>query len=1115
MRKISTKLFLVSLVSIILAGTVVLVPALFSMTQIIDELARVDMQSSMNTIEAVVDSRRESTLGASVKVAQTRDIITALQAGDNLMVSNLINALYDDVLIFLDPSFVTITDSQGIVVARMHSSETGDDISSRRGVSRALNNLHTSDIEPDGESALGIVSTVPIVAGEAVIGTVAVGYDMGQPAFVDYLQHITNTEVTVFAYNISIMTTIVSQVTGERSFGIPIAPHIAEVVLGRKEIFHMETEIAPRPGELFLAYYKPFLDETGEVLGLIFTGQNLTSVRNIERQAIRTSLILSALVILLVFLGSRYVYNKIIVIPVKHSIQAVTQLSEGNLKEVNFTGHSRDELGELSSSTHKLASAILRQQQLMERERELELKLREQEMDERVRLMFDAAPILIEYWDKNYDAIDCNQTTLDYYGFTGKEEYRADNRFDFSDFHQDGVYIGELWNSRLERIFKDGYDKFEFKVKNSNGDIAFHEVEGIRLKYGDDTVAITYSKDATQLADAKKQLEAALEQALLASQTKSTFLANMSHEIRTPMNAILGITDILMHSEAIPAEVEEGLEKIYNSCDMLLGIINDILDFSKIEAGKLDIMPAPYNVASLINDSAQLNMMRIGEKPIRFELQVDENLPVKLIGDELRIKQILNNLLSNAFKYTDTGKVTLGIKPEAREQKPETGNNEVILVLSVRDTGCGMTENQLSRLFIEYSRFNEGAYHAVEGTGLGLAITRRLTDLMNGEINVESEQGRGSLFTVRLPQEKTADSVLGSEIAQKLQEFRINHIHSKHGRIMRESMPYGSVLIVDDVETNLYVAEGLMKPYKLRIETAISGRDAIDKIRDGSGYDVIFMDHMMPEMDGIETAKHLRDSGYSGSIVALTANAVVGQSEMFLMNGFNDFISKPIDIRQLDSLLNKLIRDKQPPEVIEAARQQLKNSNGGAAINGNDKHQITPLLIESFIRDSRKTLATLDEICKKTGWVNSEEDLRMYTIFIHGIKSSLWNIGETTLSETAESLEKAGRSKNTDMLTASTHEFLSKLRMLLEKTDAKRENNANGADENIEELREKLLSIGEMCAEYDRKGVLDNILKIGKCSAKTRAVLDSIKGYILYSEFEEAEKTAIDAANAL
>ncbi|MCL1815603.1 MAG: ATP-binding protein [Treponema sp.] len=420
------------------------------------------------------------------------------------------------------------------------------------------------------------------------------------------------------------------------------------------------------------------------------------------------------------------------------------------------------------------------------------------------------------------------------------------------------------------------------------------------------------SKDVSQKKQQEELLKEALETAEMASVAKSSFLATMSHEIRTPMNAILGIAEIQLQNEALVPDTREALGKIYNSGDLLLNIINDILDLSKIEAGKLELVPAEYQVASMINDTVTLNMMRIGSKPITFELSVDPNIPSTLFGDELRIKQILNNLLSNSFKYTKKGLVKLSVFVK----KEIDSKDSITLVFTVSDTGLGMTEEQIGKLFDEYSRFNMKANRTTEGTGLGMSITKNLIRMMNGEISVKSEVNWGSAFTIRLPQVAVGSSVLGRELAQSLEKHQISKTKQMKGaQMIFEPMSYGKVLVVDDVESNLYVARGLMSPYGLSIETASNGFEAIDKIRDGGVYDIVFMDHMMPEMDGIEAVKKIRELGYTQPVVALTANAVVGQSEVFLENGFDGFISKPIDVRQLNAVLKKFIRDRHQPEA--------------------------------------------------------------------------------------------------------------------------------------------------------------------------------------------------------
>jgi signal transduction histidine kinase/CheY-like chemotaxis protein len=460
---------------------------------------------------------------------------------------------------------------------------------------------------------------------------------------------------------------------------------------------------------------------------------------------------------------------------------------------------------------------------------------------------------------------------------------------------------------------------------------------------GGETAQLRYSVDITELHNAKEQAETA-------NRVKSDFLARMSHEIRSPLNAILGITEMQLEKEGLPPDTVEALDKVNNSGHMLLNIINDILDLSKIESGKMELVPANYEVASVINDTVHLNIVRFESKPIKFSLKVDENVPAKLFGDDLRIKQVLNNILSNAFKYTDSGRVDMTISADtAGEGAPDSGGS-VTLVFRVSDTGHGMTQDQIKRVFEDYARFTTEANRQIEGTGLGMSITKHFVDLMKGKITVESEPGKGSTFTIRIPQGYVDSTVLGKEGAANLEQLHIDRkAGNKRASIIREYMPYGRVLVVDDMEPNLYVAKGLLGPYGLSIDTSSNGPEAIEKIKSGQTFDIIFMDHYMPEMDGMETTKIIRSLGYKEPIIALTANALVGQAKIFLENGFDGFISKPIDTRQLNSALNKYIRDKYPAETVEAARQ-LKNKIDKKSGPGlPDLSNLKALVVDDFL----------------------------------------------------------------------------------------------------------------------------------------------------------------------
>jgi len=534
------------------------------------------------------------------------------------------------------------------------------------------------------------------------------------------------------------------------------------------------------------------------------------------------------------------------------------------------------------------------------------------------------------------------------------------------------------------------------------------------------------------------RIDAAKHRADEESRQKSSFLAVMSHEIRTPMNAIMGITEIQLQEqgETLSKDVKEAFDKIYYSGSLMLQLINDLLDLSKIEVGKLEIVHDRYETASMINEIVHLNKIRYDSKPIEFKLNVDENLPASLVGDVLRIKQVLSNLLSNAFKYTWRGEVELSISTEAGKD-----GGGPILVLGVRDTGQGISPEDIGKLFEEYTRFNSRANRTTAGSGLGLNITRNLVRLMEGEISVESELEKGSLFTVRLPQGISGNAVLGKELVDNLSRFQFSSVSQlSMSPILREHMPYGSVLIVDDIETNIFVAKLLIQPYGIKIDTAASGEEAIDRVKNGGVYDVIFMDHMMPKMDGIEATGIIRGMGYKKPIVALTADAVEGQADIYMSSGFDDFISKPIDIRMLNTVLNKYVRKKHPLRVTEAARMaktdpsaRLKKTGG----TSDRKNRLTELPgldyiggLELFDGEEEDYILALRSFAQSAPGVLdrlrtvTEENLIQYATDVHGFKSmSAW-VCATGISDRAAGLEAMAKKGELSGVLEHSEDFI-------------------------------------------------------------------------------------------
>ncbi|MDR0321253.1 MAG: response regulator [Treponema sp.] len=492
-----------------------------------------------------------------------------------------------------------------------------------------------------------------------------------------------------------------------------------------------------------------------------------------------------------------------------------------------------------------------------------------------------------------------------------------------------------------------------------------------------------------------------VEIAEASTKAKSDFLAAMSHEIRTPMNAITGMAELLLQRE-LPDEARDEVLDIKQAGNSLITIINDILDFSKIEAGKLEINAVSYSPASLIYDTANIIRMRLEEKPIRFSINVAPNLPDSLIGDEVRLRQIMLNLLSNAVKYTKEGHIDFAITSRKQDSA------HIWLKIAVSDTGEGIKPEDLSKLFGDFVRLDIQKNQNIEGTGLGLAITKKLCELMGGSITVESEYGKGSCFTAEIIQAFSDDAVIGEETAENLRNFHFAAL-TERKKIAYQNFDGLKVLVVDNNMPNLRVARGLLAPYKFGIDTVESGKEAVERVQ-RKNYDMIFMDHMMPEMDGVEATKIIREWEKEQEeikknksvefpqetqrsalqtripIIALTANAISGIKEFYLENGFDDYLSKPVNPHLLDEIIKKWL----PKSLLSVNTQTIPNV-------------LLPLVEEQRLDMLNHYRETFVSGVSSIGLAPDSEYYKKFTAFIKSL-----NIEDNDLREQAAVLAEAG-----------------------------------------------------------------------------------------------------------
>lgn len=386
-----------------------------------------------------------------------------------------------------------------------------------------------------------------------------------------------------------------------------------------------------------------------------------------------------------------------------------------------------------------------------------------------------------------------------------------------------------------------------------------------------------------------EQLNIAKETAEKANAAKTDFLSNMSHEIRTPLNAIVGFSNLLLDDESVPEKAKDEVRDIVMASDNLLEIVNGILDISKIEAGKLEIIDTEYSIKKVIDELVALSKGRLGDKPIEFKTNIDQSIPPVLYGDAGRIKQICVNILTNAIKYTKEGWIEFKVSSVVKD-------NICRLIISVEDTGIGIKEKNIDKLFNKFERLDLEDNVTIEGTGLGLAITKKLVDLMHGKIVVQSVFGKGSKFTVSIDQRIVENPTIKVD-AEKITNKEIIVNNKK-------------VLLVDDNKINLKVAERLLESYGIKTESVESGFACLDKIKAGEKYDLIMLDDMMPKMSGVETLKKLKEiKGFDTKVIALTANALTGMREKYLNDGFNDYLAKPINKEELNKIINKYLNN--------------------------------------------------------------------------------------------------------------------------------------------------------------------------------------------------------------
>ncbi len=613
---------------------------------------------------------------------------------------------------------------------------------------------------------------------------------------------------------------------------------------------------------------------------------------------------------------------------------------------------------------------------------------------------------------------------------------------------------------------------------------------GFTSKLEKQAVSLLLAKD--ELEKKNIELENAMIDARKASRARDVFLANMSHEIRTPINTMLGLNELILR-ESQDETIRGYALDIKQAGTILLSLVSDILDFSKLQSGKMELAEGTYDISSLLNDLINSVSIPLRKKKLRLSLDIAPDIPYKLSGDEVHLRQIIGNLLSNAVKYTQTGTVTLRLSWEKQEK------DMLLLKIMVEDTGIGVKEKDIARIFETFNRLDMKASRNEEGTGLGLAVTHQLVGMMGGKLEVKSEYGKGSVFSFAVPQKIINPSPLG-DFQEQYDKSVKNSISYREKFIA----PLAKILVVDDNAMNLAVAQDLLRKTKLQIDVASSGGECLEMLK-RKEYHLICMDHMMPVMDGVQTLRAIRELEDNPSrnipVIALTANAVVGAREFYLKAGFEDYLSKPIEPDKLEDMLIQYL----PKELVYLTEDEEISVENDDHIGGLDEEKLTDMginaanglkymggsraLYEKVLRDFREILHEKEEQLKN---MLGKEDVSGYAIIVHALKGNARNVGADELAEEAFELEKKSKDGKLEEVEVQSPILFGMMRTLGENLDRYLETEVSSCRMEKEEepaekqqitedvWREKLLRLYQQLDDFDGESVMESLAEFKK-----------------------------------
>ena len=980
------------------------------------------------------DSKRDSN-AAAVSVSEKPDVVKALKERDTVELIRILSPFCD----LYNVDFFTVIDMSGVVLARTDEPDRfGETDINQQSITEAMSGENTTYFESCAHTQVAARTSSPIYDADGeLIGVVMAGVLLDTNEAVDRLKEYFKADFSVYYDGTRIATTLVKD--GERYVDSQLDYEISKTVMEDKQEHFTKMNIL---GINYNMYYLPLLDPQNEILAVLIAG-----VPNTQLIADMNALILSDVligltglavsVIMLMFIISR------ITKPVSKLVRLVSDVRDGNLNlEIDSTNNNitQDEIGVLTLDIYSLIDII--QSMVGDLSQltnglniysdidfhvdtskysgpykkifdELKTLLNSISMMNKTMAVMDYLDNMISVVDLDYNLLYVNRSLADTCGADrqsclNQKCYKALKNLD-----------EPCAMCQMQNLLPD---------KDSFPDITYTDLydeslgfwiggKAAIMKWVDGSKVLFHSfYDETQKKNSETQLRDALEKAKTATAAKSAFLANMSHEIRTPMNAVIGMSELLSR-EPLGKRQMDYVNDITTSAHSLLYIINEILDMSKIESGKMVINPVHYDFHKLIDNIISMFSYMSQNKKLEFRFEKEGELPNYLFGDDTRLRQILTNICGNAVKFTEKGYVRLKITATADT-----------LIFEIKDTGIGISKEELPKMFNAFEQSKPDKPCGYAGTGLGLAISRSFAEMMGGTITLDSEYGHGTTVTVTIPLTEGDKEII------ILNEQTVNKNQSVYA-------PDAGVLVVDDNEYNMRVAHGLLGLFGIEAKSAFSGKEAVRMVQEND-FDIIFMDHMMPDMDGMEAAGEIRKLGGKHErvpIVALTANAIQGAKETLLENGFDDFISKPIDLQVLTGVLakwlpsEKISRISEISDIKEAENETENDKNFWNSINiiGEINPEIGLRLVNGmkniYLDNLKLFYSKLAGECDKMSAYIAGGDFKNFSIVVHSMKSALSGIGAMCLSKAASELETAANENDTDFCAERFPKFIQKL----------------------------------------------------------------------------------------